>query len=92
MHHLCNVWFGNMEIFFAKQLNSLLRSDLDKIDPRLRVTASVSALIRAIDKEFILSSNYPKGHGELFLEWMQEKHPSALLLHVERASGSRQDL
>ena len=92
MHHLRNVWFGNMEKKLTKQLNLLLRSDLDEIDPRLRVTASVSALIRAIDKEFSLSSNYPKGHGELFLEWMREKHPGALLLHVERASGSRQDL
>ena len=39
-----------------------------------------------------MSSDYPKGHGELFIEWMREKHPGALLLHVERASGSRQDL
>ena len=45
MHHLRNVWFGNMEKKLTKQLNLLLRSDLDKIDPRLRVTASVSALI-----------------------------------------------
>ncbi len=37
-------------------------------------------------------SNYPKGHGELFLEWMRANHPGELLLHVERAAGSRQDL
>jgi hypothetical protein len=30
------------------------------------------AIIRAIDKEFSLSANYPKGHGELFLEWIHE--------------------
>ena len=92
MHHLLNVWFVNMEKKLTKKLNAILRSDLDEIDPRLRVTASVSALLRAVDKEFSLSSNYPKGHGELFLEWMQETHPGALLLHVERASVSRQDL
>ena len=81
-----------MEKKLTKSLNTILRSSLDEIDPKLRVTASISAVIRAIDKEFSLSANYPKGHGELFLEWMRENHPGELLLHVERASGSRQDL
>ena len=45
MHHLRNVWFGNMENKLTKKLNLLLGSDLDKINPRLRVTALVSALI-----------------------------------------------
>ena len=49
-------------------------------------------MLRAIDKEFSLCTNYPKGHGELFREWIEEKCPGMLLLHVERASGSRQDL
>ena len=75
-----------------KSLNALLRSNIDEIDPKLRVVASISAIIRAIDKEFSLSANYPKGHGELFLEWIREYHPGVLLFHVERASGSRQDL
>jgi hypothetical protein len=48
--------------------------------------------MRAINKEFSLSANYPKGHGELFLEWIRENHPGVLLFHVEWASGSRQDL
>jgi len=52
----------------------------------------MSAIIRAVDKEFSLSANYPKGHGKQFLEWMRKYHPGALLLHVERASGLRQDL
>ena len=70
MHHLRNVWFGNMEKALTKKLNALLQSSLDEINPKLRVTASISAIIRAVDKEFSLSPNYPKGHGELFLEWM----------------------
>ena len=49
-------------------------------------------MLRAIDKEFSLCANYPKGHGELFREWIEVKYPGILLLHVERASGSRQDL
>ena len=75
MHHLRNVWFGNMKKALTKKLNALLRSSLDEIDPKLRVIASISAIIRAVDKEFSLSSNYPKGHGEIFPEWMHEKHP-----------------
>ena len=92
MHHLRNVWFGGMERALTKKLNTILRDSLDEIDPTLRVTASITAIIRAIDKEFSLSANYPKGHGDLFLEWMREHHEGELLLHVERAAGSRQDL
>ena len=92
MNHLRNVWFGNVEKALSTHLNALLHSSLDEIDPQLRVTASISAVIRAIDKEFSLSSNYPKGHGELFREWVREYYPGILLLYVERTAGSRQDL
>jgi hypothetical protein len=92
MHHLCNVWFGSMEKKLTTSLALLLCSLLDIIDPKLHVTISISAIIRAINKEFSLSANYPKGHGELFLEWMRENHSGELLLHVQQAAGSRQDL
>ena len=92
MNHLRNVWFGSMEKTLTKELNLYLRTSLDEIDPKLRVSTSMSALIRAVDKEFSLSANYPKGHGKLFLEWIRENYPGVLLLHVERAAGSRQDL
>ena len=92
MNHLHNVWFGNGEKALTKDLNVHLRASLDEIDPKLRVTASMSAIIRAVDKEFCLSANYPKGHGKIFLEWIREYYPGVLLLHVERAAGSRQDL
>ncbi len=94
MNHLRNVWFGNMEKALTKELNILLRSSLDEIDPQLqlRVTSSMSAIIHAVDKEFSLSANYPKGQGKLFLKWIREYHPGVLLLHLERAAGSRQDL
>ena len=92
MIYLRNVWFGNMEKALTKTLNVILRSDLDLIDPKLCVTVSISAIIRAINKEFSPSANYKKGHGELFHEWMRENYPGEFLLHVEGASGSRQDL
>jgi hypothetical protein len=92
MNHLWNVWFGSTEKTLARELNLDLRASLDEIDPKLRVTTSMSAIIRAVDKEFSLSANYPKGHGKLFLEWIREYYPGVLLLQVEHAAGSRQDL
>ena len=92
MHHLRNVWFGGIEKALTTYLNALLKDSLENIDSHLRVSTSMSALIRAFDKEFSLCANYPKGHGEEFKEWIKKNHPGELLLHVERASGSRQDL
>jgi hypothetical protein len=92
MHRLCNLWVGGMEKKLTVSLNILLRSSLDTINPKLCVTASILAIIRAVNKEFSLSTNYSKGRGELFLEWMRANHPGELLLHGERAAGSRQDL
>jgi hypothetical protein len=91
-NHLRNVWLGGVETSLTKYLNEILRLSLDEIDPMLRVSSSISALIRAIDKEFSLCANYPKGHGELFKAWMKANYSGALLLHVERSAGSRQDL
>ena len=92
MNHLRNVWFGGMEKTLTRELNLHLHASLDEIDPRLRVTTSMSAIIRAVDKEFSLLANYPKGQGKLILEWIREYYPGVLLLHVERAAESRQDL
>ena len=75
MNHLCNVWFGNAENALKKDLNVHLHASLDEIDLTLRVTTSMSAIIRMVDKEFSLSANYPKGHGKIFLEWIWEYYP-----------------
>ena len=81
-----------MKKAFTSEPNNILCTSLDEIDPKLRVSSSISTIIRAIDTEFSLSANYPKGHGDLFAEWVLQRYPGALLLHVERAAGSRQDL
>ena len=49
-------------------------------------------MIRAVDKEFSLCDNYTKGHREIFREWIETYHPVALLLHVDRESGSYKEL
>jgi len=87
-----NVWLGGMAKVTTKFLNNLLEDSLDEIDPWLRVSSGMDGVLRACDKEFSLCANYSKGHGDLFNTWMKENHPGALLLHVERASGSYQDL
>ena len=91
-NHLRNVWLGGMTKELSIFLRNSMTSKRDCIDTRLRVTTSIEAILRAVDKEFSLAANYPKGHGELFRKWMDTHHPGAMLLHVERTSGSRQDL
>ena len=55
MHHLQNVWFGGVERALTCHLNVFLK--VDNIDKNLRVSASMTALIRAFDKEFSLAAN-----------------------------------
>ena len=50
------------------------------------------AILRAVDKAFSLLANYPKGHGAMFLHWLKLNNSGALLVLVERSSGSKQDL
>ena len=73
-------------------LNEILASNLEAIDFRYRVSTMFEAVLRAIDKEFSLPANYPKGHGDMFLHWLKQNHSGALLVPVERTAGSRQDL
>ena len=70
-----------------------LLDSLEDIDDELRVSPNFMTFARAIDKEFSLCANYPKGHGAIFQEWMINNHSGELLFHVERAlSGGRQDV
>ena len=91
-HHMRNVWIGALVKHLSKYLNGILHEDLSKINFRYRVSTMFDSVLRAADKEFSLPANYPKGHGVMFKEWMEKNHPGALLLPVERSTGSRQDL
>ena len=91
-NHLRNVWVGGMTKKLSARLNDELHDELKAIDFRLRVSTSFESVLRALDKEFSLCANYPKGHGEEFAPWMELRHPGALLLAVTRSTGSRQDL
>ena len=92
-NHLCNVWVKNVLKKSTRFLREYLYEYLDEISPILRVSPCLSGFARAFDREFSLCANYPKGHGQLFHQFMKKNHPGELLLHVERAeSGGRQDV
>ena len=65
---------------------------LDEIDLWLRVLTSIVSVLYAVNKEFSMCDNYPKGNGDIFREWIQTYHSGDLLLHIEMASGSFQAL
>eukprot|EP00957_Ditylum_brightwellii_P038107 2881554-Ditylum_brightwellii.AAC.1 len=52
----------------------------------------MDSILCAIDKEFSLPENYPKGHGDKFKTWLLKRHPGASLVPVTHATGSMQDL
>jgi hypothetical protein len=91
-HHLWNVWAKAVKIELSKYLTVMLRDSLNTIDSSLWVSTMFTPFARAYDKELSLAANYPKGHGELFAEWMKENYPGELLFHVESTHGSRQTM
>ena len=42
---------------------------------------SMEVLVCVIDKEFSLTADYPKDHGDLFKTWMDLYYSGVLLLH-----------
>ena len=92
MQHLRNVWINGAAKAVSAYLKEYLEDSLEEISSHLRISPDLAQIIRAYHKEFSLTANYPKGHGELFRDWVMKNYPGAFLLHAERASGSRQDL
>lgn len=90
--HLRNVWIGAVTKHLSTYLNEVLASDLSGMNFRHRVSTMFDSVLQAVDKEFSVPANYPKGHGDLFLHWLKLNHPGTLLVPVQRTAGSRQDL
>ena len=91
-NHMRNIFIKAAVIALSAYLSKVLAEDLLNIDWRLRVSTLFDSILRAIDKEFSLPANYPKGHGDMFKHWLHKFHPGALLVPVQRSAGSRQDL
>ena len=86
-NHLKNVWIDDITKRLSKYLDEILACDLEAIDSRYRVSTTMDAVLRSIDKESSLPENYPKGHGDVFKHWMKKYHPGALLVPVARTYG-----
>ena len=52
----------------------------------------VDELDSALGQRVHHGGRYYKGKGKEFLEWLRDTHPSAFVMHLERAEGGRQDL
>ena len=92
MHHLRNVWINGVAKAVNVYMKDFLQDSLDEISSFLRVSPDLANIIRAFHKEFSLTANYPKGHGEKFRAWMIKNYPNEFLMHAERAMGNQQDL
>ena len=82
-NHLRNVWVKNVLKAATAFLKDYLIDNLEEIAPLLRVSSCLSGIACAFNREFSLCANYPKGHGELFRQWIKEYHPGELLFHEE---------
>ena len=91
-NHLRNVWINGMNKNCCSYLRKELEDDLRCIDSHLRVKVDFAMIIRAIDKCFNLSSNYPKGDGDAFRGHLEEYHSDAMLYAVKTTKGNRQDI
>jgi len=89
---LRNVWINGIAKAVSGFMKEYLSDSLDNISSFLRISPDLAHIIRAYYKEFSLTSNYPKGHGELLRDWIIENHPMDFLLHAERAAGNRMDV
>ena len=74
-NHLRNVRINGVAKAVSRFMNEYLKDSLDNISSFLRISSDLAHIIRAYHKEFSLTSNYPKGHGEFFREWMRENYP-----------------
>ena len=65
---------------------------MDAIASHYRVSPDLTGIMIGAFKEFSLTCNYVKGHGELFYDWILLHHPNEYIFHPERVTGSRQDV
>ena len=87
MQHLRNVWINGVAKSVNIFMSEYLQESLEEISSFLRVSPDLAHVIRAFHKEFSLTTNYPKGHGEKFKSWMMKRNPKEFLMHAERATG-----
>ena len=74
-------------------MKALVRDSLERIPHKWRVGTSLMTLLYAVDKEFALACNYPKGRGDEFENMMWDIGENANLVPITQATGgTRQDI
>ena len=76
----------------SSTVKKCLHKSLCDIESRLRVTANMKSILRALDKCFSLLANYPKGNGVEFKHWLEKYHDCVPLYPVQRSTGARNDM
>ena len=92
MQHLRNLLINGVAKNVPKFMNGFLEDSLDNISLFLRVSPELANVIRDFHKEFSLDSNYLKGHGEKFRDWIIKKYPNEFIMNTDRASSILQDI
>ena len=70
-----------------------MKTDLKQIHFSLHITTNIINLLCAVERYFGGNTNYAKGKGCGFMNWMNCYHPTAYLYAISRSCGvSRQDI
>ena len=91
-NHIRDVWVGGVHKGISAWAKEKLKDDIKNIPFVWRVSHDVKDIIHSLHKEFSLTANYPKGHGQLFREFYLEKHAGEYLFQTKRTAGLRQDI
>lgn len=88
--HMRNIFLEHMSVELAAHVKAELQPELETFAAWERMTTEYSQLVRACYKEFHHGCRYYKGKGRPYSAWLRETHPTAFVMHLERADGSRQ--
>ena len=65
---------------------------LDCINTRLRITASIEAILRLLIRSLVLQKITQRDIGDYSGNWIETHHSGLILFHVEQTTGSRQEM
>ena len=89
-NHIQCIWFEDISNYLGCILEKHMHEDLKLIPNHLCVTCCLSETLIQIDKEYKLTANHPKGHGDDFSGWLCRYHPLLRRLPTVHACGGNQ--
>ena len=97
--HELDCWQHLRNIFLSAQSTAMSKHVAEELQPQLatffaweRMSTEFSALLRGAEKQFHHNNAYHHGEGRNYSYWLEHEHPTAFVVHFERADGGRQDL